>query len=385
MKKLPFLLCIIAFAFFGCKDSEKKALKSGSGDEIVFGTIFSLSGKDSYIGTEIRDGAMLAFQRINQRGGVLSKRLGFLSEDDESNEAKALETFNQLTSENGVKFIVGPNTFEPAIAVAGQAQQNQVVFISPSVSDEELTKVGDYVFRVIFTNYRQGIVGADFAYDNLQSRRAAILYNSEVDYSTGLADGFRTHFNELGGSVVADESYKIGDESFDAQIARIKAGNPDVIYLPNDANDAVKQAKELRAQGISIPLVGGDAWDNLADIGGDEVLNCFYTISFATETTDIRGGEFRKSFTNRYVRPPSHYAALGYDAIYLLADAINAAGSLEPAAVKDAMTKINGIYETGAIRFDANRNPVKGAMIVEITKNDSGGIAKSSNVIIGAK
>jgi len=384
MKKLPFLLCIMAFAFFGCKDSGKKGSKSGSGDELVFGTIFSLSGKDSDIGAEIKDGAMLAFQRINQRGGILGKRLDFLSEDDESNEAKALEMFNKLTSENRVKLFIGPNTFEPAIAVARQAQQNHVIFISPSVTDEELTKVGDYVFRVIFTNYRQGVVGADFAYNTLNSRRAAILYNSEVDYSIGLADGFRTHFNELGGSVVADESYKIGDD-FKAQIARIKSGNPDVIYLPNDANDAVKQAKDLRALGISVSLVGGDAWDNLVDIGGDEMLNSFYTVSFAAETTDIRGGEFRKSFTNRYVRPPSYYAALGYDAIYLLADAISAAGSWEPAAVKDAMAKINGLYETGAIRFDENRNPVKGAMIVEIIKNDNGDIAKSSNVIIGGK
>jgi branched-chain amino acid transport system substrate-binding protein len=385
MKKLPFLLCIIAFAFWGCKDSGKKGSKSGSGDEIVFGTIFSLSGKDSFIGAEVRDGAMLAFQRINQRGGILGKRLGFLSEDDESNEAKALEMFNKLTSENGVKFFIGPNTFEPAIAVARQAQQNQVIFISPSVPDEELTKVGDYIFRVIFTDYRQGIVGADFAYDTLKSRRAAILCNSEVDYSIGLANGFRNHFNELGGVVVAEESYKVGDGNFNAQIARIKADNPDLIYLPNDANDAAKQANEFRAQGISVPLVGGDAWDSLAKIGGDELLNCFYTISFATETTDIRGGEFRKSFTNRYVRPPSYYAALGYDAIYLLADAISAAGSLEPAAVKDAMVRINGLYETGAIRFDADRNPVKGAMIVEIIKNDNRGIAKSSTVIIEGK
>jgi branched-chain amino acid transport system substrate-binding protein len=375
MKKATFLLlsCFIAFVFLSCNKSDK----GKNTNDLVIGSIFTLSGPDAFEGTEARDGALYAFQRFNQKGGILGKRIVFLSEDDEGSEAKAVELFNKLTGEDGAKYIIGPDKLEAAMAVARQAQQNQIVLICPTISGGEITKTGDYIFRVIFTDFRQGVVGAAFAYESLESRRAAILCNSEAEYNSGLASGFRSKFTELGGSVVADESYKTGQADFGVQIAKIKAANPDLIYLPNDAGDVAKQVKLLRSQGISVPLLGGDRWESLVENAGDEALNCFYTISYSTVTTDIRNVEMRKSFYNRYVRNPSYYAALGYDAMYLLNDAITKAGGFEPSAVKDAMSTLSSLYETGNISFDADRNPIKGASIVEIVKQDDGSLVNS--------
>jgi branched-chain amino acid transport system substrate-binding protein len=165
---------------------------------------------------------------------------------------------------------------------------------------------------------------------------------------------------------VADEAYQSGDVDFNAQVTRIKSANPDVVYLPNYYNDVALQAKQLRAQGITVPLVGGDGWDGLIDNAGDEALDGYWSAGFAADTTDPKGQAFVAAYTGKFNKPASQFSALGYDTMMLVADGIKAAGTFDTAAVKDAMAKLNGVYVTGSIRFDADRNPIKGAAILEI-------------------
>jgi branched-chain amino acid transport system substrate-binding protein len=250
------------------------------------------------------------------------------------------------------------------------AQSNKVVLVSPSATNINVTKAGDYIFRACFIDPFQGVVGADFAYGTLGSRRAAILYDAGADYNAGLADSFRNQFKAIGGQVVADEAYQSGDVDFNAQITRIKSANPDVVYLPNYYNDVSLQAKQLRDQGITCALVGGDGWDSLTENAGDEILNGFWSSGFASDTTDPSGVAFVTAFQARYNRLASQFAALGYDTMMLVIDGIKAAGSFDPAAVKNAIAKLNGPYVTGNIRYDSDRNPIKGAAILEIVKKD---------------
>jgi branched-chain amino acid transport system substrate-binding protein len=242
--------------------------------------------------------------------------------------------------------------------------------ISPSATNINVTKAGDYVFRACFIDPFQGVVGADFAYGTLGSRRAAILYDAGADYNSGLADSFRRQFKAVGGQVVADEAYQTGDVDFNAQITRIKAANPDVVYLPNYYNDVSLQAKQLRDQRVTCALVGGDGWDSLTDNAGDEILNGFWSSGFASDTTDPKGVAFVNAFQGKFNRSASQFAALGYDTMMLVIDGIKAAGSFDPAAVKDAMAKLSGAYVTGNIRYDSDRNPIKGAAILEIVRKD---------------
>ncbi|MCL2473050.1 MAG: ABC transporter substrate-binding protein, partial [Treponema sp.] len=242
--------------------------------------------------------------------------------------------------------------------------------ISPSATNIDVTKAGDFVFRACFIDPFQGVVGADFAYDTLNARRAAVLYDAGADYNTGLAAAFKDEFKKINGQVVADEAYQSGDVDFNAQVTRIRAANPDVVYLPNYYNDVALQAKQLRAQGVTCALVGGDGWDSLIDNAGDEVLNGFWSAGFAADTTDPKGVAFVKAFEARFNRPASQFSALGYDTMMLVIDGIKAAGTFDTTAVKDAMAKLNGSYVTGNIRFDADRNPIKGAAICEIVKRD---------------
>ena len=364
MKKIILLavvtICVMAMVT-GCKNSS---------DAVPIGAIFPLSGAVAFYGNESRDGALLAIEEINAAGGLLGRQLTLLSEDDEGNAEKSVNAFTKLSTRDKVSFIIGSSTSGPTQAMTSLAQRNKVLLISPSATNIDVTKAGDFIFRACFIDPFQGVVGADFAYNTLGSRRAAVLYDAGADYNTGLADSFKGQFRANGGQVVADEAYQTGDVDFNAQITRIRAATPDVVYLPNYYNDVSLQAKQLRDQGITCALVGGDGWDSLIDNAGDEILNGFWSSGFASDTTDPRGVTFVRAFETRFNRPASQFAALGYDSMLLVADAIRVAGTFDSAAVKDAMVKLSGAYVTGNIRFDSDRNPIKGATILEIVRKD---------------
>jgi len=365
MKKIFTMLVLVL-----CAMSLVLSCKAKESDSVSIGAIFPLSGPVAFYGNESRDGAQLAIDEINAAGGLLGKKLTLLSEDDEGDAAKAVNALTKLTTRDKVSFIIGSSTSGPTQAMSTLAQSNKVILVSPSATNINVTKAGDYIFRACFIDPFQGVVGADFAYGTLGSRRAAILYDAGADYNAGLADSFRNQFKAVGGQVVADEAYQTGDVDFNAQITRIKAANPDVVYLPNYYNDVSLQAKQLRDQGITCALVGGDGWDSLTDNAGDEILNGFWSSGFASDTTDPKGVAFVKAFQAKNNRLASQFAALGYDTMMLVIDGIKAAGSFDPSAVKGAIAKINGPYVTGNIRYDSDRNPIKGAAILEIVKQN---------------
>ena len=339
-------------------------------DAVPIGAIFPLSGPVAHFGNESRDGALLAVEEINAAGGLLGRQLILLSEDDQGNGELTINAFTLLTTRHNVGIVVGSSTSGATMAISTLAQQSGVVLISPSATNISVTRAGNYVFRACFIDPFQGVVGAQFAYNDLGSRRAAIIYDAGADYNTGLAEAFRDNFRNLGGQIVADEAYQTGDVDFNAQITRIRAANPDVVYLPNYYNDVALQIRQLRAQGVNVALVGGDGWDGLVDHIGDEGLNGFWSAGFAADTTEPSGVAFMRAFQARFNRPASQFAALGHDSMMIVAEGIKAAGSFEPAAVRDAMARVNGTFITGNIRFDANRDPIKGAAIMEITRRD---------------
>ncbi|GHV72304.1 ethanolamine utilization protein EutJ [Spirochaetia bacterium] len=372
---LMVLFCAASLAFAGgAKDS----------NAVSIGAVFPLSGGVAFYGNESRDGALLAIDEINAAGGLLGKKLVLISEDDEGDSVKSINAFTKLTTRDKVSFVIGSSTSGPTKALTSLAQQQKVVLISPSATAEDVTSAGDFIFRACFIDPFQGVVGADFAYGTLGSRRAAVLYDAGADYNTGLADSFKKQFAANGGQVVADEAYQSGDVDFNAQVTRIRAANPDVVYLPNYYNDVTLQAKQLRDQGVRCALVGGDGWDSLIDNAGDEVLNGYWSSGFASDTTDPKGAAFVKSFQAKFNRPASQFAALGYDAMMLVLDGIKAAGSFDSTAVKNAMAKLNGPYVTGNIRFDANRDPIKGAAILEIVRKD-GKLANAYKTTVNPK
>jgi len=161
-----------------------------------------------------------------------------------------------------------------------------------------------------------------------------------------------------------------GAVDFSAQVTSIAAASPDVVFLPNFLNDVALQAMQLRAQGVTAPLLGGDGWDGVVNIAGPEIVGGLWSGSFSAETTEPMGIEFVRAFEARFGRTATQFAALGYDTMLLIADAIRRAGTTEPRAVRDALAATEADFVTGTIRFDENRNPIKGAVINEIQMRD---------------
>ncbi|WP_288189280.1 ABC transporter substrate-binding protein [uncultured Treponema sp.] len=345
-------------------------------DTIKIGGIAPLSGGVAVYGTECKNGIDLAVEEINAAGGINGQKIEFICEDDEGDSAKSVNAYKKLVTKDRVKVIIGSLTSGCTMAITNLAQAQKVVQIAPAATAVAITDAGNYVFRACYTDPFQGKIGGKFAYENLGTKKAAILYDIGNDYSVGLTDNFTAEYTSLGGSIVSKESYSTGDKDFNAQLTKIKAANPEVIYLPDYYGTVALIAKQLRAQGINVPIVGADGWDGLTDNAGDEVLNGYYSNHYSEDSSSAAVQTFVKAFKAKYNKAPNSFAALGYDCVYMLRDAIKASGSTDDSAkIRDALEATNGDYVTGHIVFDANRNPVKSAVMIKLVKADDGKLA----------
>jgi branched-chain amino acid transport system substrate-binding protein len=354
------LCCAGALAFAGGK---------ADGDVIKIGAIFPLSGGVAEYGIASRDGAVLAIEEINAAGGIGGKKLQLIAEDDDNNPEKTVNAFKKLVTQNKVIAIIGSSTSGATMSITALAQQQKIPVITPSGTAYAVTDAGDFIFRTTFIDPFQGVVGAKFAVTELKAKTAALLYDKGNDYCTGLAAAFVENFKKLGGTIVAEETYMTNDVDFNAQITKVKATRPDVIYLPDYYNTVILLAKQLRSQDVTVPIFGGDGWSGVADNGGDEVLNSFYSTLFAADATDPKSKAFVAAYRAKFGKVPSTFGALGYDSAVMLKDAIVRAGSTDTTAVKDAIAKTNGDYVTGRMTFDAHRDPVKAAVFLEIVRD----------------
>jgi branched-chain amino acid transport system substrate-binding protein len=348
----------------GCKKAESATIKIGG--------IYPLSGDVAVYGVEARNGVQMAIEEINAAGGVNGKQIELIAEDDEGNAEKTVNAFKKLTTKDGVKFIIGSLTSGCTKAITSLAQDQKILVVAPAATAPDVTSAGNYIFRTCFIDPFQGKVGAKFSSENLAAKKAAVLYDVGNDYSVGLYDNFKAGFEAAGGTIVAAESYTTGDKDFNAQLTKIKNANPDVVYLPDYYATVALIAKQLRAQGINTPIVGADGWGGIVANAGDEVLNGFYSDHYASDSTDQKVVDFVTKYTAKFNATPTSFAALGYDAAYIIKDALIAAGSTDSEAVRAAVEKTNGSYVTGNLSFDENRNPTKSAVMLEIVKNAEG-------------
>ncbi|OQA64540.1 MAG: Leucine-, isoleucine-, valine-, threonine-, and alanine-binding protein precursor [Spirochaetes bacterium ADurb.Bin269] len=374
MKKSFVLKSMLALVFVsvavlgGCAKSDKAGKDAKS--TIKIGGIFPLSGAVAVYGTEARNGVQLAVEEINAAGGINGQTVQLIAEDDEGNPEKSVSAYKLLTTRDGAKLFIGSLTSGCTMAITSLAQAQKVVVVAPAATAPAVTDAGNFIFRVCFIDPFQGKVGAKFAFENLGLKKAAVLYDVGNDYSVGLFDNFKAGFEAAGGTIVAAESYNTGDKDFNAQLTKIKNANPEVVYLPDYYSTVALIAKQLRAQGLNVPIVGADGWDGIVDNAGDEMLNGFYSNHYASDSTDGKVIDFVKKYSEKFNATPTSFAALAYDAMYVIKDAIIASGSADPVKVQAALEKTKGSYLTGNLSFDEKRNPTKSAVMLEIVKKD---------------
>jgi len=366
--KLAGLLALSVVIFAACGPSGT--------DNIKVAILAPLSGPVPTFGVMTRDGALLAIEEWNGKGGVLNKKLAAVVEDSQCTPDPAVNAANKVIDQDKVKYIMGEVCSKASIPVSEIANAKKIVQISSTSTNPDVTvgkdgKVKDYVFRACFIDPFQGTVGAKFALDTLKAKNAFIMLDQANDYVKGLAEFFEKAYTAGGGKIVGKETYTAKDTDFNAILAKVAAAKPDVIYLPdyyNVVNLVTKQAKE---KGIKAVFMGGDGWDS-ADLDKKAAEGGFFTNHYSPEDSRPEVQNFVKAFGAKFKddkgqpKVPDALAALAYDATNMLLQAIKEAGADDTAKVKDAMAKIQFNGVSGKITLDANHNPVKSATILAV-------------------
>lgn len=360
---------VLAGLAAGCSGGEKKA------DTIKVGANLEMTGGSASYGISSKNAIELAFKEINEKGGINGKQLELVVADNKSEAAEATNAMQKLLSQDNVVAVIGPNLSSSVIAASAINNSAKVLDIAPMATNPYVTvdqasgKTKDFNYRTCFIDPFQGTVMAKFATAELGVGNAAVLIDNSSDYAKGLAQFFKENFVKEGGAVTAEESYLQKDTDFKATLTKIKATNPDFLYVPGYYQEVgliVKQAREL---GMNMPIAGGDGWDSakMPEIAGAAALNNTYFSSlYSPEDSSDINKNFVAAYEKAYGQKPDVFAALSYDSALLVAEAIKNAGSTEPAKISEAMAKINGFSGvSGSVTFDDKHNPVKSAVILE--------------------
>ncbi len=344
---------------------------TGSG-EIIIGMYGSLTGDGASFGQSSREGTEMAVDELNAAGGLLGGRLyKLLVEDDQSKPEEAASAVTKLITQDKAVAILGEVASRRSLAAAPIAQRYAVPMITPSSTNERVTEVGDYIFRVCFIDPFQGEVLAKFAFGDLKAKKAAVLKDIQQDYSVGLTDSITRSFTGLGGQVLAPVSYSTGDGDFRAVLTQIRSQSPDVVFVTGYYPEAAIIARQARELGMKMPLLGGDGWVGDALQNGREALNnTFISNHYSGDNPDPVVQNFVKTYRTRFNREPDAIAALAYDAVKVLADAMTRANSTDGPRVRDALAQADVVGVTGRLKVNAKRNMDKPAVIQEVTFKD---------------
>lgn len=366
MKLRKLGLTLLAGLILGTSISSGTAAYAQEQEPIRIGANLELSGYGSAYGVPILDNLTLAAEEINEAGGLLDGRMIEIIEyDNTSNKTEATSIATRLAGEN-VSAVLGPATSDLIFASRPTAIESLLPTLYPVGTSDELTldENGDVlsnIFRLAFTYSFQGQAAARFALDELGAQNAAVIIDQSNDYSVGLADPFMAEFEALGGTIVDQQSYTGGDQDFMGILTALSASDFDVIYLPGfftEGGIIVRQAREL---GIMQPILSGHglASDTLIDIAGPHNATDLYITSMFHTGSEVPGAqEYIAKFQERYGEAPDTFDALSYDAAHLLFEAIEAAGTDDPAAIRDAMEEIKFDGVTGSFQYDEYHNAV---------------------------
>ena len=354
--------------FTGCSSSK------GNDKEIKVGANFEVTGGVANYGNQALKGIKLAIKQANENGGVLGKQINLIVADNKSEASEAANAATKLISQDGVKVLLGPATTSNMLAASQIATDNKIPAITPTATNPKITvengQVKPYIFRSCFIDPLQGEVMADFATKTLNVKTAAIYVDSSSDYSKGLAEVFAKKFAEAGGTIVAQESFLQKDQDFKSTLTKLKASNPEVIFIPAYYEEVGKIVKQARELGINAKLLGADGWDDskLVDIAGAQPLNDTYFCShYSEQDNDANVKDFIAAYKAEYGEEPNVFAALGYDAGKMLVDAIKRAGSDDPEKIRQALAETKDLQVgTGIITMDANHDPIKSAVVLEM-------------------
>ncbi len=340
-------------------------------DVIKIGYVGALSGETAVWGQAGLNGMKLTAKEINDKGGILGKKIEVIGLDGQGKPIDSVNAFKKLQED--VLAVIGTNFSSCNIPMAAVADAAGVPLIATAASNPKVTvdengKLHPFSFRIGFIDPFQGQVLANFASNELKAKTAAIFVDQGSDYSTGLAAYFEKQFLANGGQIPIKVQAHSGDNDFRAQLSKIQPLKPDVILVPWIYKDVALIANQARELGIKAKLMGGDGWDSkeLLTMAGDSLEGCVYTSqpSFANPVTKPYADAYQKE----YNLAPETEALFGHDGLYWIKDAVERAGKIDRAALRDQLEKTTNFQGLmGSMSVDpATHNPAKPASIYKV-------------------
>jgi branched-chain amino acid transport system substrate-binding protein len=344
-------------------------------DTIKIGAPFNVTGALSSLDAPALNGAKLKLKEINDAGGVLGKKLELVIYDTKTDPTVIASVASQLINQDKVPVAFGFTDSDSVLALGPIFQQAGVPFITPGATSPKLPEqIGSDIFLACFGDNVQAAAGAEFVGGKLSGKNVYLLRDNSTEYTTLLAKYFEDAFTHDGGAIIGRDDYKSGDKTFTAQITKLKASatKPDVVYVSAMPDDIGLIVKQMRQAGITQPIVGGDGYDTplLTQVGGKAANDVYYS-THAYMATDSTPGiqKFYTDYKAAYgMDPENAFAALGYDTLGLIADAIKRAGSTDPAKIRDAIAATDGFAGiTGSITFPKDvRVPAKTVTMIGV-------------------
>lgn len=364
---------------------------AASGDTITLGVIGPMTGSLAVYGTHVSNGAELAVEQINEAGGISvggkTYTLTTESKDDQGDSTECLNSMNALISD-GIQLVIGSATSGCTSAITSVANSEGVCLITPSGTADSLTTAMDYVFRTCFKDSFQGQLAAQYAKDNGYTK-VGIVYCSADTYSAGLRDAFTAACGDLGLEIVAEESVaSMTEVDYSNQFNKMVSAGAELVFTPfyYDVMGPylVPQARQAGFDGI---LLGADGVDNTETTIPDGVdlsvyNNVMFVNHYSTElaTSDV-STNFVETYEAKYGETPNNFDALGYDAVLVYKDAIEAAGGFTAAEVQAALADTSKTYEcaSGTFSFDETGTPIKSGVLMGYSYDEaSGSVVKNA-------
>ncbi len=362
--------------FAGCQDAQQLLAPVPEADDdgpIKIGFMYT-----SEIRSNSLNGAELAALQLNGEGGVHGREIEIIARGNLSDIDQAAAVAEELIIREGVSAIVGPNRSNYAIAIGPVAQRHGIPMVTTTATNPYVTAAGDFVFMAAFTDDFQGKVMATFATQDLGAKTAAVLTRRESIYSEGLSQTFIDNFTALGGEIAHAQSYMRGDTDFTAQLTAIAEAAPDVFFLPGFAAEIPLVVEQAKALGITGILLGGDSWDNAPLIADNSQIleGSFFSSLFSADIAPGDLGEdvdrFITAYTSIFEVAPAGGAALGYDGVRLVVQAMRRAEDLTPTTVRDALAAtMDYSGATFISSYNENRHPNKSAVVNQIVSGEA--------------
>lgn len=367
---------VMALSLAGCSggsmDDSSSSSAKASGDSITIGTVTTNSGTAAAYGEAEVKGFELAVSEINAKGGINGKKVKLESMDDKGDATEASNAYNKLAGDNNVLAVAGPTISATTAAVAPLADQSKLVTIAPAATSDSI-ETGNYLFRTCFKDSYQGEVAARFAAENLKVKKVAVLYGTGDPYSSGVGEAFAKAAEKLGLEVVDKESSSSADDTeYSAQLQKIQASGAELLYAPYYYSVAgpyiIPQARSVGFEGY---VMGPDGYDGLKLTGDKSQYNkTYYTTHYSADdntNTNTKVQDFIKSYKSKNNAEPNTFAALGYDTIYMIKQAIEKAG--ENATREDVRNAVAGMTfdgVTGKFTMDKSGSPTKSVTVLEM-------------------